>query len=110
MVLFQAKEVAHAFALPWPFAWRCAMAYSCNWQEQGTWIAGVFHDEESAKLLVKELKRRIKDPKILNEIDNFMKEAKPLSEETRDLLHLVCTGIMMQLYKSKVIWVLLPTV
>ena len=73
-----------------------AMAKSSNWQEEGTSIGGVLLDEEDALAIVGEVRRRVKDQKILDEIECFLTNGEPLSERTRDALQLVIMGIMMQ--------------
>jgi hypothetical protein len=59
-----------------------AMAKSSNWQEHGTRIGGILLDADGARMFVEELKRRVKDPEIIKEIEAFLTENAPLSQRT----------------------------
>ena len=67
-----------------------------TWQERGLRIGGEVLDPEEAKAIVAELKRRIKDPSILQEVEAFLagRQAK-LSERARDALYLSAIGLLM---------------
>lgn len=71
------------------------MSQKQDWQENGLRIGGQVLDERDARLLVNELQRRVKDPQITGEIEDFLKKNRPLSQRTRDALLLIVTGLMM---------------
>lgn len=72
------------------------MAYSCNWQEQGTRVGGKLLNEAEASNLIKIVRVHVQDPEILSEIEAFLEDEDPLSERTRDALQIMIVGIVMQ--------------
>jgi hypothetical protein len=72
-----------------------------HWQEDGIRLGGGLLDENEAKRLVKELKKKIKDPSILEEIEEFLAGTlKELSPRARDVLYLTTVGLVMMSRKK----------
>lgn len=67
-----------------------------DWQERGIRIGDEILDSEESAEIVKELRRRVKDKAIIDEIEGFLSgEQEALSGRTRDALGLVVLGIQM---------------
>ncbi len=67
-----------------------------NWQETGIRLGGAVLDEGETRALVEELKKRIKDPSILEEIKGLLAgRRRALPARVRDALQLVSLGILM---------------
>ena len=73
-----------------------------HWQEDGIRLGGGLLDEEDTRELVEELKKKIKDPSILKEVEEFLAGTrKKLSGRVRDALYLTTVGILMKREKKK---------
>lgn len=72
-----------------------------HWQEDGIRLGGGFLNEEDTRELVEELKKKIKDPSILKEVEEFLAgRRKKLSGRARDALYLTTVGIFMKREKE----------
>jgi|GEM_PF-3991465 len=72
-----------------------------HWQEDGIRLGGGFLNEEDTRELVEELKKKIKDPSILKEVEEFLAgRRKILSGRARDALYLTTVGIFMKREKE----------
>ena len=72
-----------------------------EWQEKGIRIGGEILDERDAKAIVAELRKRVKDRGILEEVDRFLNNGTPLSQRSMDALRLVIIAIMVQRPKDR---------
>ena len=78
------------------------MARNNDWQEKGIRIAGVLLSEQQTAEIAAEMRRRIKDPKMVEEIEQVLRgERIELSDRTRDALRLVALGIIMRQDKRR---------
>ena len=77
------------------------MAKDRGWQERGTRLGGELLDEEDARAIVEEVRRRVRDPEVLDEMEAFLTRGVPLSQRTRDVLQMVIMGIVMQRQKPR---------
>ena len=78
------------------------MARHNDWQEKGIRIAGVLLSEEQTAEIAAEMRRRIRDPKMVEEIEQVLRgERIELSDRTRDALRLVALGIIMRQDKRR---------
>ena len=72
-----------------------------HWQEDGIRLGGGLLNEEDTRELVEELKKKIKDPSILKEVEEFLAgKRKKLSGRARDTLYLTTVGIVMKREKE----------
>lgn len=72
-----------------------------HWQEDGIRLGGGLLNEEDTRELVEELKKKIKDPSILKEVEEFLAGTrKKLSGRARDVLYLTTVGIVMKREKE----------
>ncbi len=72
------------------------MARNRDWQERGVRIAGKVLSEEETSAMVAELRRRIQDPQVLEEVEQVIRgERDTLSPRVRDLLLVILASLVM---------------
>lgn len=73
------------------------MARRDNWQEEGIRLGGDVLTPRETAALVKELRARVQDKAVLEEIEQLLSGQRPeLSSHARDTLQLVMIGLLMQ--------------
>jgi hypothetical protein len=72
------------------------MARNRDWQERGVRIAGKVLSEEETSAMVAELRRRIRDPQVLEEAEQVIRgERDALSPRVRDVLLVILASLVM---------------
>lgn len=76
------------------------MAKNRDWQERGIRIGSQVFDENESAALVREVRKRVKDPKVVAEVEDFLSgKRKTLSARSRDVLYMVAVSVVMMLRK-----------
>lgn len=76
------------------------MAKNRDWQERGIRIGSQVFDENQSAVLVREVRKRVKDPKVVAEVEDFLSgKRKTLSARSRDVLYMVAVSVVMMLRK-----------
>jgi hypothetical protein len=72
------------------------MAKNRDWQERGVRIGSRVFDETESAALVREVRKRVKDPDVIAEIEDFLDgKRKTLSARSRDVLYVVAVSVVM---------------
>lgn len=67
-----------------------------NFQEEGIRVNGRLLDEKESAAIVAEIRRRVKDPDVAREVEDFLAGGETLSKRTYDLLVVITAGVIMQ--------------
>ncbi len=77
------------------------MSKNRDWQERGVRIGGRVLSEKEAQELVREIRKRIRDPKVRKEVEEFLAGRQvEISPEALETLRLILVSITMMRPKT----------